>query len=230
DNIIYLPKDNSISVEKEVQIPENVVLPSEIVRHFIRSTEYHWIMNFCICRDSMQCKNYPINYGCLFLGRAILDINPKLGRRVTKEEALNYVDKCEEAELVHLIGRNRLDAQWLGVDNGKNLLTICNCCPCCCLWRITPILHPSLGRNIKKMPGITVKVDPNKCSGCGKCINVCFVDAITIVNKKAHISKACRGCGRCVEVCPQEAVKLSIARKDYVDTTIEEIKEFVDLQ
>lgn len=26
-----------------------------------------WIMDTCICRDSEQCEDYPIDMGCLFL-------------------------------------------------------------------------------------------------------------------------------------------------------------------
>ncbi|MFO8018909.1 MAG: 4Fe-4S binding protein [Promethearchaeia archaeon] len=229
DDIIYLPKDNTIDTDEDVQIPDNMVLPSDIVKYFIKRTGYHWIMNFCICRRSMQCENYPINYGCLFLGKGILEINPKLGRRVTEQEALNYVDKCRKEGLVHMIGRNRLDAQWLGVQKGKRLLSICNCCECCCLWRITPRLHPSLGRNIKKMSGVRVRVT-NKCVGCGTCSEVCFVNAIKIKKNKAIITEGCRGCGRCVEICPQRAIQLSISNTDYFNSTVNEIDELVNLK
>lgn len=229
DNIIYLPKDTSISIGQNVEIPQNLVLPSEIVKYFIKQTDFHWKMNFCICRDAMQCKDYPIDYGCLFLGRAILDINPKLGKRIKKEDALKYVEECREKGLVHLIGKNRLDAQWLGVKNGNQLLSICNCCPCCCLWRISPVLHSSIGQKIKKMPGVKVKVNQNKCVGCGICIDICFVDAIRVSEGKANISAECRGCGRCVEVCPSEAITLTLSNPDYYDSTINEMKNIIDL-
>jgi hypothetical protein len=90
-------------------------------------------MNTCLCRDAKQCKDYPIDLGCLFLGEAALGINPRLGRGVTKREALEHIRRCREAGLVHLIGRNKLDTVWLGVGPGDKLLTICHCCPCCCL-------------------------------------------------------------------------------------------------
>ena len=116
------------------------------------------------------------------MGEAVHGINPNLGRLVSKEEAHEHVRKCREAGLVHLIGRNKLDAVWLNVGPGDKLLTVCNCCPCCCLWKILPDVNPEIGRKITKMAGVNVEVT-DRCVGCGTCIqeNICFVDAIRLV-------------------------------------------------
>ncbi|TXT54898.1 MAG: Electron transport complex subunit RsxB [Candidatus Thorarchaeota archaeon] len=233
DDIIYLPKDSAahktITIGKSLERPTDTVLPSQIVDEFIKKANYHWIMNFCICRDSLQCKDYPIDYGCLFLGEATLGINPNLGRKVTKEEALEYVKKVREAGLVHLIGRNKLDSVWLNVGPGEKLLTICNCCPCCCLWRMLPDITPHIGEKVTKMPGVEIRVN-DSCIGCGKCTqNVCFVDAIHIVKGRAVIGKNCRACGRCVEVCPNDAIEIHIDRAGY-DIALERIAKVVDVE
>ena len=138
DDIIYLPKDSVIQINESVTRPEDMVLPSQVLEHFIEKATHHWIMNFCICRDASGCRDHPIDLGCLFLGEAALGINPEFGRLASKEEALAYVRRCRDAGLVHMIGRNKLDTVWLGVDPGHKLLTICNCCPCCCLWKMLP--------------------------------------------------------------------------------------------
>ena len=234
DNIVYLPKDvvaqKTIQVNQQLSQPEEVVLPSEIVHHFIEKANYHWIMHFCICRSSSNCKDYPIDYGCLFMGEAIEGINPELGRRVTKEEAHEYVRKCRDAGLVHLIGRNKLDATWLGVSPGDKLLTVCNCCPCCCLWKILPDLDPEIGKKVTRMTGVHVDVTDD-CVGCGACTeNVCFVNAISLVDGQAMISDQCRGCGRCVEICPENAIKMTIDNSLFVDDTIERISAVVDVE
>lgn len=235
DNIIYLPKDSvaqkTIEIGRRLDRPEEIALPSEIVHHFIERANKHWIMNFCICRDASKCEDYPIDYGCLFMGDAVDGINPKLGRLVTKEEAHDYVRKCREAGLVHLIGRNKLDMQWLGVHPGEKLLTVCNCCPCCCLWKILPDLNPEIGRKITKMDGVDVKVT-DACTGCETCTedDVCFVNAISMVDGQAVIGPECRGCGRCVEVCPNSAIELTISTSEFIRESIERVDSVVDVE
>jgi ferredoxin len=229
DEIIYLTKDSVIQINQEVPSPEDLVLPSQVLEYFIEKANYHFIMNFCICRASMKCQNYPIDLGCLFLGEAVLNINPELGRLVSKEEALEHIKKCSEAGLVHMIGRNRLDKQWLGVNPGNKLLSICNCDPCCCLWRISPLLNPKIGKKVHKMQGVSVYVTED-CIGCGTCMQgICFVDAITLVNNRAHISEECRACGRCVDICPQQAIKIKIEDKEFIKKSIEKIDSLIDI-
>jgi ferredoxin len=229
DDIIYLPQDRVIEVNKELNEYSEIVLPSQVLEHFIDKAKHHWIMNFCICRSSMDCKDYPKELGCLFLGDAVLDINPQLGRLVSKEEALNHLKNCQNAGLVHMVGRNKLDAQWLGVKSGEKLLSICNCCPCCCLWRVSPILAPKIGSKVKKMAGVDVRVT-EKCIGCGSCMKgICFVDAIKMIDNHAVISEECRGCGRCVLVCPQNAIELTIKDKKYIENSIKEIERIIDI-
>ncbi|TFG08000.1 MAG: 4Fe-4S ferredoxin [Promethearchaeota archaeon] len=229
DEIFYLPMDKVIKTDVNLGEYEEYVLPSQVLEYFIEKANYHWIMSFCICRDSMQCKNYPIDLGCLFLGEAVTGINPKFGRLVSKEEALDHLKKCQEAGLVHMIGRNLLDKQWLGVKPGNKLLSICNCCPCCCLWRVAPVLNPSISSKVSKMPGVEVCVT-DKCIGCGACTDgVCFVDAIKIINDRAIITEECRGCGRCIDICPQEAIKMTIEDNEFIKKTIKRIDEIIDV-
>ncbi|MBC7232788.1 MAG: 4Fe-4S binding protein [Chloroflexi bacterium] len=229
DDLIYLTRDHVISIYQTLDAPESMVLPSQVVDYFIDKASYHWIMNFCICREAEKCQNYPRDLGCLFLGEAASRINPKLGRHVSKEEALEHVRRCREAGLVHLIGRNKLDTVWLGVGPGDRLLTICNCCPCCCLWRVLPYVAPAIGEQVHRMPGVTVTVGEG-CTGCGTCTqDVCFVDAIHLVEGRAVISDACRGCGRCVSICPEGAIRITISNEQLVDEIIQRISSVVDV-
>ena len=206
DDLVILPSDRVIKIDRPVDMPGQVVLPSMLVERCINEANYHWIMDNCICRQASHCSDYPVSLGCLFLGEAVLGINPALGRRVSREEALAHAQKCREAGLVHLIGRNKLDAVWLGVGPGNKLLTICNCCPCCCLWKILPVVSGDIGARVNKMLGVSVKVTDG-CSGCGICAdNVCFINAIRMVDGVAVISGDCRGCGRCALTCPLDAI------------------------
>jgi formate hydrogenlyase subunit 6/NADH:ubiquinone oxidoreductase subunit I len=229
DDILYLPKDGVIQINQPLPEPEEVALPSQLLDHFIERANHLWIMNFCICRDASHCRDYPIELGCLFLGEAVLGINPEIGRPVSREEAKAHVRRCSEAGLVHLIGRNKLDVVWLGANPGNKLLTICHCCPCCCLWKMIPQIDPSIGRKITKMPGVTVSVT-EECVGCGLCAEgVCFVDAIRMEHELAVIGDACRGCGRCVEACPADAIELSFDQELSMQQSIDRISPLVDI-
>jgi len=230
DDIVYLPKDNTISINATIEEPINTVLPSQIVTHFIEQASYHWVMDFCICREAAGCQDYDQQLGCIFLGEAVLKINPKLGRLVAKDEALAHAERCRQTGLVQMIGRNKLDAVWLGANPGERLLTICNCCPCCCLWKMLPVINPSIGDKVTKMPGVQVTVT-DRCEGCGTCAEgICFVDAISLNERGwAQISEACRGCGRCVEVCPNQAIELSVDDQTFLSQTIDRLTSIVDV-
>ncbi len=53
---------------------------------------------------------------------------------------------------------------------------------------------------------MAVKVDVEKCTGCGVCVDSCSVEAITIEEDKAVISEECVECSACISECPQEAI------------------------
>jgi ferredoxin len=230
DDLLYLPKDRVIQVEinQSFDPPESVVLPSQVVHSFIDEASVRWVMDFCICRESNRCEDYPRDLGCLFLGEAASGIDPRLGRLVSREEAHRHVRRAREAGLVHLIGRNKLDTVWLDVGPGERLLTVCNCCPCCCLWKMLPDLDPSLGGRVTRMEGVDVRV-ADGCVGCGTCLESCFVEAIELVDGQAVIGDECRGCGRCVEACPNKVITITIPDLADVESTISRIEDAVDV-
>ncbi|HEY9075239.1 MAG TPA: 4Fe-4S binding protein [Anaerolineaceae bacterium] len=220
-----------VMIKERIEKPEDLILPSQVLDHFIEKASALWIMDHCLCRDSKDCKDYPIDLGCLFMGEAVHGINPRLGHLATKAEARAHLERARQAGLIHMIGRNKLDTLWMGVQPGDHLLTVCNCCPCCCLFQVAPQLAPEIGRKISRMPGVTVEVNPEVCIGCGTCeeSKVCFADAIHVVDGIAQISPDCRGCGRCVETCPAEAITLTVSNDAYIQETIHRIEGKVDV-
>lgn len=229
DGVVYLTRDNVIPIHEAIEPAENVMLPSQIVTHFIEKAKYHWIMNECLCRDANDCQNYPHDLGCIFLGEAITKINPAIGRRVTKDEALAHAQKCRDAGLVQMIGRNKLDTVWMGVGPGYKLMTICNCCSCCCLYSVLPHLDQSISKKITRMPGVYIQVSED-CIGCGVCTQgICFVNAIQMDGDRAVISEDCRGCGKCIEICPNGAIEITINEESYINQVIDKITPLIDL-
>jgi ferredoxin len=230
DDMAYLPMDRVVAVNEAVAEPGQTVLPSEVLAHFIKNASHRCIMNFCICREAMTCKDYPIDLGCLFLGDAASKIHPEIGRQASVEEALEHVRKCREAGLIHLIGRDKIDAMWLEVGPDEKLLTVCNCCPCCCLHRVSPYMPGEAGKKVSAIPGIHVTVT-DACVACGACVDnaVCIFNAITMGDDRAVIdAEQCRACGRCVDECPENAIALAIEDPAYIAHTIERFTKIVD--
>jgi len=51
------------------------------------------------------------------------------------------------------------------------------------------------------------RVDKEECVGCGVCVNICPVGAVSLVSGKAEIDGTlCIKCGRCIQVCPHGAI------------------------
>ncbi|MGF7118895.1 4Fe-4S binding protein [Methanobacterium oryzae] len=238
DDIQVLPRDNSIKsmntaeikINADIEVPKDIVLPSEVLKEMIRKSRYHFLMDSCICRVSNDCTDYPHEPGCLFLGKGSKRISTKLGKVISKEEALEYVDKCQEAGLVNIIGRNKIDSVWLNTGPKEELLSICSCCQCCCLWKMTPELPENLGGSISPMTGVQINFNEDICNGCGKCVNVCFINVIRVLDGKANKDmEKCRICGRCAETCSKGAVRVEIA-DDAVEHSIKRVEPLVDVE
>jgi ferredoxin len=228
DALFYLPKDRVV-IQQQIEDQTNYAIPSSVVAHFIEEARHIFLMDHCVCREAADCQDYDHDIGCIFLGEAVLDINPQLGRLVDKPTALAHLQRARDAGLVHLIGRDKIDAIWMGVTPSTRLMTICNCCPCCCLFKFLPNLAPKLQDKIERMPGVEIEVT-GECIGCGECTqDVCFIDAIHLVDGRAVIGEDCRGCGNCVEACPQDAIRINIDDSEYIDTAIERLSKAVDV-
>ncbi len=53
-----------------------------------------------------------------------------------------------------------------------------------------------------------VRIDEEKCNGCGACARACHEGAIAMVNGKAHLMREdyCDGLGDCLPACPADAI------------------------
>lgn len=228
--MLMTPKDGGVVIplNRSLGPVEEVVLPAEVVRHFIREARHRWIMKECVCRKAGDCRRYSPDLGCIFLGAATTGISPELGRSASCGEALAHLEACEAAGLIHIIGRLKIDAIAMDIKPYDRLLGICNCCECCCIMRAIPKVHRSIGGALRRLEGVSVSVG-EACLGCGSCVTTCFVDAISVTGGKAHISEACRGCGRCVRTCPNGAITLTLGRPDAVEAAIRRLSSAVEV-
>ena len=56
----------------------------------------------------------------------------------------------------------------------------------------------------------TLRLDSDKCVGCGKCVEVCPHAVFAVEERKARIDDrdACMECGACQLNCPSEAISV----------------------
>ena len=57
-----------------------------------------------------------------------------------------------------------------------------------------------------------IKIDENKCNGCGACAKACHEGAIEMVAGKAKLTKEhyCDGLGDCLPACPTDAISFEV--------------------
>ena len=177
---------------------------SEVIR-----TATHRGVGVCYCRHKM-----------MHLGRncdAAMDICMTFNgtaQSLTKHSYARLVDVSEGMDLLKQAYEQNLVQ--FGENARERVNFICNCCGCCCEAMIAArkfgILNPVHTSNFLPV------VDETQCNGCGKCVNVCPVEAMTLVSsndphhpkmKKAKVDEdICLGCGVCVRTCAHESLSL----------------------
>ena len=57
---------------------------------------------------------------------------------------------------------------------------------------------------------VEVKVDKDKCDGCGTCVDVCPVEVFEIVEEKSTVinNDECLACRACEVQCPNAAIEI----------------------
>ena len=223
DEIVVIP--NTININKKIESEGSEFLPTDIIKDVIKRCDDIVIMDTCLCRSSNDCKDYPQDIGCIFLGPTSKKIPSHIGKKATVEEALAHVDKADKAGLSHIIGRNKIDTVWMNIRPGRGLLTICHCCPCCCLWKVYPNLDEDISGKLEKLDGVQVKLHEDNCKKCMKCLDdVCMFKAIEMKDDKITIdTDICKGCGLCVNTCKFNAITI-----EYSDETIDNVVNRMD--
>ena len=67
------------------------------------------------------------------------------------------------------------------------------------------LLKPRIQRREPFVASQVARIDPERCDGCNRCVEVCRFSAISSL-KVDPIS--CEGCGVCIHICPKEAISL----------------------
>ncbi|MFW9865024.1 MAG: DUF362 domain-containing protein [Candidatus Thorarchaeota archaeon] len=224
---------SAIPVNLSLGTYEDQIVPRKVVEHFISKAGTILLMD-CPCRTHNKCKNHDITLGCTWLGRGAgkIDRSKWPGAHLaTKEEALERERLAYENGLVPHMGKLRADAVLYDVvDYEDEFMSICHCCSCCCVVSLSKYGPAEFRQVSKRMEGVEVRVDPDKCTGCGICFKVCIRDGLKMKKGKAMINqKNCKGCGRCVRECPNQAITISIDDYSRIDELIARFESRVDI-
>lgn len=67
-----------------------------------------------------------------------------------------------------------------------------------------------------------IKIDEEKCNGCGLCIPACPEGALQIIDGKARLVSdlMCDGLGACIGDCPEDAIEIEIREAEAYNETI----------
>jgi Pyruvate/2-oxoacid:ferredoxin oxidoreductase delta subunit len=201
--------------EEITENAQDVVLPIEMIKQVVKDSSYRMVMDRCLCRVVYDCKDFPHDHGCLFIGEgARVSVENGIAREVSVEEALAFVDKGAELGLIgHALWIEFESYVWgIKDEDVHRCLDICFCCPCCCT--AFNLLRYS---NYKKLTsrfrsiGWKVSCDHEACSLCRQCVQRCPVGAIFVQGDRMVIhEEACLGCGICAVKCPEKALTLSL--------------------
>ena len=180
----------------------------------------HMGISMCYCRHKMEHMekscDAPMNICMTFNNTAASLIRHGHARQVDKSEGMELLHQAYDNNLVQF-----------GENVQRRVDFICNCCGCCCEAMIAArrfaIMNPVHTTNF--MPVI----NHDECNGCGKCVNVCPVEAMSLVSandpnhpkmKQAQLDEEiCLGCGLCVKACTKDNMHLE-SRPERVITPV----------
>jgi ferredoxin len=187
----------------------------------------HIGVGVCYCRHKMEhmgrACSAPMNICMTFNNSAASLTRHGHAREVDTAECLDLLAEAREGGLVQF-----------GENVQQRVNFICNCCGCCCEAMIAARrfghLHPVHTTNF--LP----ENDPELCTGCGKCVAACPVEAMTLVSandpdkpkrKTAKLDEElCLGCGVCVPACPDNGITLK-PREERVITPVDSTRRTV---
>jgi Pyruvate/2-oxoacid:ferredoxin oxidoreductase delta subunit len=199
-----IPVDKAVETRLEILSYENL-------RQHIRECK-SFALRDCICRKERALQGRPCRHTmetCMQFSReeGAFDYFNYGGRVITKDEALEALDRTENEGLVHATYNVREDPAF-----------VCNCCSCCCgfLRGMKEFGAP----NMLARSNFVAVVDPSSCNGCGICAaERCPMEALEPEDGVYRVlSQRCIGCGVCAISCPQDSIRLA-RRPDSEQTT-----------
>jgi ferredoxin len=184
------------------------ILDHERATHIVKDAKA-WAVSLCYCRhiqehEGKACSK-PMEVCTTLNSSAEYVARHGLGRKISREEALDIFARTREEGLVHI-----------GDNVRRRPAYVCHCCGCCCAM-LSAINRFKMFDAVVTSP-FEAAVDPGKCIGCGMCAKKCPVGALRIEGegegKKAALNPGiCLGCGVCKPACAQGSLSMAARRE-----------------
>jgi ferredoxin len=184
-------------------------------------------VGMCYCRHKMhhldRACDAPMDICMTFNGSAESLVKHGHARAIEAAECLDLLDEAYERGLVQF-----------GENVQERVSFICNCCGCCCeaMTASRRFAHMAPIHTSNFLP----EIDLADCTGCGKCVQACPVEALSLVSandpakpkkKAARLDPdVCLGCGVCSRACDQDSLVM-LPRAARVITPVNNAQRFV---
>lgn len=165
-----------IPVEQAIET-ENQSVSIEHISHWLDKYDGKFAASPCSCRMSRAvlgeaCGDDPADW-CIAVGDMADYVveTDKGGRYITREEALEILQRAEDNGFVHQI---------TNIDGEHKIFAICNCnVNVCYALRTSQLFNtPNLSRS-----AYVARTEAEKCVACGRCVEVCPAGAVKLGQK-----------------------------------------------
>ncbi len=200
---ITFPTARVITVDSTIE-PGNQIHTYDQVQTFIDKSDPIAVTT-CFCRHTAALRDEDThgmpNDVCMQFGQGAQFAIERLGgRKLTKKEAREVLDRSEEAGLVHM-SQNMQDT-----SGGMNFICNCDRWHCVAVTRALAKPQPGLFFN----SGFEPNFDPDLCIACETCIDRCPPEALILGEDdvpQVDLDR-CFGCAVCATGCPSEAITM----------------------
>jgi ferredoxin len=206
--------DEQVSILRVIPVEETIT-PSEQIEFMdyekassLIENSHSFAIGLCSCRNEKfqngekECDAPLENCSALGIGADYL-IRHNLGKKVSKSEMLENFARSKELGLV-----------FCAENTKRNPTVICHCCKCCCNY-LAGANKFGFANSVVTSQFIS-RIDETKCTGCGKCVDICPVNATSLISandpkknkkKKSRVdARMCVGCGVCALKCAAGAI------------------------
>jgi Pyruvate/2-oxoacid:ferredoxin oxidoreductase delta subunit len=199
-SVMSFPTTRVITVDALVKV-DNQVHTYDQVKTFIDQSDPIAVTT-CYCRHAAFLRGEDIhgmpNDVCMQFGPWAQYAIERLGaRKLSKQEAMEVLNRAEEAGLIHM-----------SQNMTEGISFLCNCDRWHCVSVQNALAKAKPGHFFNS--GFEPRFDPDLCAACQACIDRCPAEAL-VMREEGHPLvnlDRCFGCAVCATGCPSQAISM----------------------